>query len=153
MELLSSWGTPQAALLITGRNLKPQDITDELGITPTFSREATVGSPFRPGEGCWALQVTGTPQQGFDGPVDELIGLISPALKEIQDIRRRGHSVQLDLSGHVQRGSRTFLSSHALARAAQLELPVSLTTDADPPTRSEDLLDWLPAPDGSHRAT
>ncbi|MCX4989221.1 MULTISPECIES: DUF4279 domain-containing protein [unclassified Streptomyces] len=151
MELFASWGTPQAALLITGRNLKAREITDELGIAPTFSREPTAGSSFRPGEGCWAIQVTGEPHQGFDGVIDELIDLISPSLKEIQDVRHRGHIVRLDLSGHVQRGSRTFLSPHALARAAQLELPVSLTTDADPPTRSEELLDWLPAPDGSHR--
>jgi hypothetical protein len=153
MELFSSWGTPRAALLITGRNLEPRNVTAELGITPTFSREATRDAPFRPGEGCWALQVTGAPERGFDGLVDELVALISPALEEIQGIRRRGHSVRLDLSGHVRSGSRTFLSPHALARAAQLGLPVSLTTDADPPARSEDLLDWLPAPDGSHRAT
>lgn len=153
MELSSSWGTPRAALLITGPNLEPRDITAALDITPTFSREATRHASFRPGEGCWALQVTGAPEQGFDGLVDELVALISPALEEIQDIRRRGHSVQLDLSGHVRSGSRTFLSPHALARAARLDLPVSLTTDADPTARSEDLLDWLPAPDGSHRAT
>ncbi|MFF3414373.1 DUF4279 domain-containing protein [Streptomyces sp. NPDC002698] len=153
MELSSSWGTPRAALLITGRNLEPQDITAALGITPTFSREATRDASFRPGEGCWTLQVTGAPEQGFDGLVDELVAFISPALEEIQDIRRRGHSVQLDLSGHVRSGSRAVLSPHVLACAARLDLPVSLTTDADPPARSEDLLDWLPAPDGSHRAT
>ncbi|MFF8533659.1 DUF4279 domain-containing protein [Streptomyces sp. NPDC015532] len=153
MELVSSWDTPRAALLITGRNLEPRDITAALGITPTFSREATRDASFRPGEGCWALQVTGAPERGFDGLVDELVALISPLLEEVQDIRRRGHSVQLDLSGHVRSGSRTFLSPYALARAARLDLPVSLTTDAGPPVRSEDLLDWLPAPDGSHRAT
>ncbi|MEU9141877.1 DUF4279 domain-containing protein [Streptomyces sp. NPDC048404] len=153
MELFSSWGTPQAALLITGRNLQPQDITAKLGIAPTFSKEPAAGSSFRPGEGCWALQVTGSPEQGFDGLVDELSKLISHALEQLQDVRRRGHSVQLDLSGHVRSGSRAVLSSHVLACAARLDLPVSLTTDADPPARSEDLLDWLPAPDGSHRAT
>ncbi|MFE2532890.1 DUF4279 domain-containing protein [Streptomyces sp. NPDC059371] len=153
MEPFSSWGAPQAALLITGRNLKPRDITAELGLTPTLSREPTDESPFRPGEGCWALQVTGAPERGFGGLLDELAALISPALEEIQDIRRRGHSVQLDLSGHVRSGSRTFLSPHLLECATRLDLPVSLTTDADPPAGSEDLLDWLPAPDGSHRAT
>ncbi|WP_406373861.1 DUF4279 domain-containing protein [Streptomyces sp. NBC_00647] len=151
MDLSASWGAPRAALLITGRNVEPREITAELGIPPTFSREPTARSSFRPGEGCWAVQVTGEPHQGFDGVIDELVGLVSPALKAIQDVRRRGHTVQLNLNGHVRRGSRTFLSPHALARAAQLELPVSLTADADPPTRSEDLLDWLPAPDGSHR--
>jgi hypothetical protein len=153
VELSNSWGAPQATLLITGRNLNPREVTDELGVVPTFSREPTAVSSFRPGEGCWAIQVTGEPHRGFDAPIDELIDLVSPVLKEVQDLRRRGHAVRLDLSGRVRSGSRTVLSPHALARAAQLELPVSLTTDADPPTRSEDVLDWLPAADGSHRAT
>ncbi|MFF3452094.1 DUF4279 domain-containing protein [Streptomyces sp. NPDC002667] len=152
MELSPSWETPEVALLITGRNLKPHDITAELGIAPTFVREPAAGSSFRPDEGCWALQVTGSPERGFEGLVAELSELISPALQRIQDIRQRGHSVQLDLSGHVRSGSRAVLSPQVLANAARLGLPVSLTTDADPPARSEDLLDWLPAPDGSHRA-
>ncbi|MCX5131589.1 DUF4279 domain-containing protein [Streptomyces sp. NPDC060011] len=153
MELFATWGAPQAALLITGRDLVPGEITQELGLTPAFSREATAGAAFRPGESCWAVLVTGEADQGFDTPIEQLVELISPALEAIRGVQRRGHDVRLDLSGHVQRGSRTYLSPRALSSLAQLELPVSLTTDADPPTRSEDLLDWLPAPDGSHRAT
>ncbi|MFE9810842.1 DUF4279 domain-containing protein [Streptomyces sp. NPDC005227] len=153
MEPFTSWGAPQAALLITGRDLIPREITEELGLTPTFSREATANASFRPGEGCWAISITAEADQGFDTPVEKLIESISPALGAIRKVHRRGYAVQLDLSGHVRKGSRARLSPQALNSLARLELPVSLTTDADPPTRSEDLLDWLPAPDGSHRAT
>ncbi|GAA0327136.1 DUF4279 domain-containing protein [Streptomyces turgidiscabies] len=151
MEMTNSWGAPQVALLITRPNLRPEQITEKLGMSPSFSSEGPSNSDFRSGESCWSIQVTGDGGQRYDELFEELFTKISPARQAILELHRGGYTVQLHVSGHVRGKSRTHLSSAVLSHIAAWELPVCLTTDTDPPARSEDDLDWLPAADGSHR--
>ncbi|PWI11217.1 hypothetical protein DIZ27_07455 [Streptomyces sp. NWU339] len=147
-----SWDSPTATLLITGENLTPGEVTRALGISPSLSREPTADSRFRPGEGIWAIQVTAGPPQGLEGALDELADLISGVLEGIRELEESGLTVQVDLSGQVDGRTRIPVSPRALSRVATLGLPLSFTTGAVPSERSEDLWDWLPAADGSHRA-
>ncbi|MGY4276695.1 hypothetical protein ACVILE_002875 [Streptomyces sp. M18.1] len=146
-----SWDSPAAALLISGKDLAPQDVTRTLGITPSLTREPTAASRFRPGEGVWVVQVTARPGQGLDGALDELVGLVSGRLRSIQSLRESGLTVRIDLSGQVDGRARLPVSPHSLSRLAALALPLSFTTRAVPSERSEEAWDWLPEADGSHR--
>ncbi|CAM5687907.1 hypothetical protein SHIRM173S_09522 [Streptomyces hirsutus] len=147
-----SWDSPAATLLITGEGLTPGDVTRTLGISPSLYREPTADSRFRPGEGVWAIQVTAGPHQGLEEALDELADLISGVLEGIRELEESGLTVQVDLSGRVDGRTRIPVSPHALSRVAALGFLLSLTTEVVPSERSEDLWDWLPAADGSHRA-
>ncbi|MCX2928617.1 DUF4279 domain-containing protein, partial [Streptomyces sp. NEAU-W12] len=147
-----SWDSLAATLLITGEDLTPGDVTRALGISPSLYREPTADSRFRPGEGIWAIQVTAGPHQGLEEALNELADLISGVLEGVRELDESGLTVQVDLSGRVDGRTRIPLSPHALSRVAALGLPLSFTTGAVPSERSEDLWDWLPAADGSHRA-
>lgn len=146
-----SWDSPTATLLITGKDLAPQDVTQALGIAPSLTRDPAAVSRFRPGEGVWAVEVTARPDQGLEGALDELVDLISDKLRSIQSLGESGLTVQIDLSGLVDGRARVPVSPLSLSRVAALALPLSFTTSAVPSERSEDAWDWLPAPDGSHR--
>ncbi|MDG9691052.1 hypothetical protein J2S54_002913 [Streptomyces sp. DSM 42143] len=148
----SSWDNPTAALLISGKGLIPRDVTQTLGIVPSSALLPTTRSRFQPDERVWTIQITTTPDQGFDSALDELIDLISEKLRDIQTLSQAGLTVQIDLSGRVATRAHGFLSPRSLSRVAALGLPLSFTVGAPLSERSEAAWDWLPAADGTHRA-
>lgn len=156
------WEDVRVSLWVSGAALDPATVTDALGLPPAVERAPGPGGE----HGLWGFTVTpdagsagdagaeGVGAEGVGGdPVAKGLDALGPALFAPHALPAPGSAVRLEIAGHIASGARLQLTPDTLARIAATGAALSLTTYCEPsPGREEDMADWFPAPDGSHRA-
>lgn len=148
-----TWESLGVALLITGPELDPGELTRRLGVVPDLARGPNEAPDFRDGAGCWALRATSGSEPGaLDGLVRTMLDRVRHLRPELTALRAEGHRVSLDVSGQVHHRERLVLDAELLSAVAELGVPLSFSAEITRVGDEEGFWDWLPPADGSHRA-
>lgn len=126
--MAQEWDSATAILVITKEDLNPSDITQGLGVSPSITLEPSSDRSFKDGAGVWAIVVDQGANESTSGRFAILENAIEPIRSQLAKLRDNGYSVEVLLTGHVDRIHQIPLDAPTLQSLHRLGLPVSFTT-------------------------
>ncbi|MFG2111481.1 DUF4279 domain-containing protein [Streptomyces sp. NPDC048718] len=125
------WVQTTVSLVVTAPDLRPEEVTDLLGVVPTSTREPGPGAWREPDDvdGYWGIDCDTAPGQDFHDQLGRVLELAESRRGELAGLAKRGQRVSVEIYGFAGNDCTLALRPQEVRRIADLGFPLRVAAN------------------------
>ncbi|MEU0676838.1 DUF4279 domain-containing protein [Streptomyces sp. NPDC006172] len=125
------WVLTDVTLMISGRDLQPEEITPFLGIEPTGVRNPGPSKWARPGDvdGLWGITCNEHVSRDFREQLNNILSIVESKRAKLVQLTERGYEVTVEIYGFAGNDCTLALQPQELERIALLGFPLRVAAN------------------------